>query len=394
MTIVDGGGGGAARGLIGRVQEIILRPTPTWEIIDGEAATVGGLYRGYVIPLAAIPAVCGFIGAVVFGWGMFGVHYRPPLIGSALWAIVSFALQLAGVYVLGLVIDALAPSFGGTKSPIQAFKVAAYSGTAAWLAGVFQLIPMIGFLGIVGLYSLFLLYKGLPRLMKAPQDKALGYTIVVIVCAAVVWIVIGAIASQVMRIGPGSVGPFGANDRGTVSGKVTLPGVGSVDVGKLEEASRKMQEAARTGKADLTPAEDLKGLLPGQAGGFTRGEVSTETASAGGYGSSQAKAEYSRGEAAARLSVADMAAAGAFAGMAGALSVESSKESGDSYEKVGKVGGRLTMEEYDRSSRRGKYGVLVGERFMVEAEGHDLSMDELKGLVNAVDKGRLERLAR
>jgi len=96
---------------------------------------------------------------------------------------------LVGVYVNALIIDALAPSFGGTKNNVKAFKVAAYSATAAWLAGIFGIIPMLAILSIVGLYSLYLLYLGLPRLMGVSEDKAIGYTVVVVIA----WIVVYAI---------------------------------------------------------------------------------------------------------------------------------------------------------------------------------------------------------
>ena len=105
---------------------------------------------------------------------------------------------LAGTFVLALVIDALAPTFGGQKSQIQALKVAAYSSTASWVVGVFMLLPALAWLGVLGLYSLVLLFLGLPVLMKVPQDKAVGYTVVVIVCAIVVYAVVGGITATLV----------------------------------------------------------------------------------------------------------------------------------------------------------------------------------------------------
>src|SRR3546814_386237 len=94
---------------------------------------------------------------------------------------MSYVLTLAAIYIVALVIDALAPTFGGQKNPIQALKVAVYSGTAGWVAGIASLLPTLAILGglVGGLYSLYLLYLGLPRLMKAPEDKAVVYTVVV-----------------------------------------------------------------------------------------------------------------------------------------------------------------------------------------------------------------------
>ncbi len=110
---------------------------------------------------------------------------------------MQYVLGLAGVFLLGLVIEALAPTFGGTKDRLQAMKVAVYSSTAAWVAGIFGIFPPLAILSLVGLYGLYLLYLGLPKLMKAPQEKALAYTAVSVVAYIVIFIVVGAIASAV-----------------------------------------------------------------------------------------------------------------------------------------------------------------------------------------------------
>jgi hypothetical protein len=187
--------------LVTRVKGILLSPAAEWTTIDSEPATTASIYTGYVIPLALIPAIAGFIGASIIGYGILGSHIRVSIGTGLSGACVQFVGTLAGVFVLGLIIDALAPSFGGQKSPIQALKVAAYSGTAAWVAGISAMIPGFRWLGILGLYSLYLFWLGLPRLMKSPEEKALGYTVVVIVCAIVVFAVVGAVAGRLTGFG-------------------------------------------------------------------------------------------------------------------------------------------------------------------------------------------------
>jgi hypothetical protein len=181
--------------LVDRVKNILLTPRTEWPVIAAEPATLGSLYTGYIIPLAAIGPVAQAIGYSVFGVTvpMMGT-YRTPVGSAITGAVVTFALTLVGVYVLALVIDFLAPNFGGTRDQMQALKVAAYSSTASWLAGIFALIPGLRVLGILGLYSLFLLYLGLPVLMRTPPEKALGYTVVVIIAAIVLFMLVGLVA--------------------------------------------------------------------------------------------------------------------------------------------------------------------------------------------------------
>jgi hypothetical protein len=180
-----------------RVKRILLTPKEEWQVIDSEPATLASLYTGYIIPLAAIGPVAQAIGYSAFGVSVpFMGTYRTPIGSAITGAVVTFALTLVGVYVLALVIDALAPTFNGTRNQIQALKVAAYSSTASWLAGIFALVPGLRVLGILGLYSLYLLYLGLPVLMKSPAEKALGYTVVVILAAIVLFMLVGLVAGR------------------------------------------------------------------------------------------------------------------------------------------------------------------------------------------------------
>ena len=185
-----------ASGIIERAKNIILKPRETWAVIDAEPATTQSIYMPYVLVLAAIGPIAQFIGGQVFGYGAFGINFHPPIGTALVSAILSYGLALATTFALALVIDGLAPNFGGQKNQVQALKVATYSATAGWLAGIFGLIPALAILGLLGLYSLYLLYLGLPILMKVPQEKALGYTVVVIIVAVVLFLIVGAIVAS------------------------------------------------------------------------------------------------------------------------------------------------------------------------------------------------------
>ena len=178
-----------------RVKGILLRPKQEWETISGETTTIPELYTTYVVPLAAIGPVASIIGMSIVGVRLpFAGSFRIPITTSIASAIVHYILTLVGVYILALIIDTLAPTFSAEKNMNQAFKVAVYSSTPGWVAGIFAIIPALSPLGILGLYGLYLLYVGLPILMKSPQEKSLRYTIAVLVAAVVIFVVIGFIS--------------------------------------------------------------------------------------------------------------------------------------------------------------------------------------------------------
>jgi hypothetical protein len=391
--------------LIARIKAILTDPKSEWDRIDTEPATVGSLYTAYIMILAAIPPLARLIHGVVFGYGGFGFSYRPSIPGAVAQAVVSYGLNLAVIFIVALIIDALATNFGGQKSQIQALKVAAFASTASWIAGAFDAVPFLGILALLGaLYSLYLLYLGLPRLMKAPQDQALGYTAVTIVVAIVMSVVVYAVAAAVaMPFGGFGGGVFSRG--GQVAGTLHLPGGASVNIEQLNAASKQAEIAAAQIKAQengqppppgAVKAVDpsaLKALLPDSVAGYPRTEVSAEGEATAGLAASSASATYAKGDSHISLQLTDMAASGAIAAMGAAMNVESSRETATGYEKIGKVDGRLTTEDYDRQSQHGKYAVMVASRFMVEAAGDHVSMDELKAAVSSVGLGRLEGMA-
>ena len=159
--------------LIERLQAILLRPRQTWPTIAAEPATAATIYRNWVLILAAIPAVATFIGWSLIGGGMFGISYRVPLATGIVQLVVGYLLSLLAVYVLALIVNALAPTFHGSKDFIAALKVVAYGSTAGFVGGIFSLLPPLAWLGLLAaFYSIYLIYTGLPVLMRCPPAKA------------------------------------------------------------------------------------------------------------------------------------------------------------------------------------------------------------------------------
>ena len=197
MTIIDSGPARAS--LVSRAQGILMKPAAEWDVIDGESATVQSLFTGYACILAAIPPIAMVIQGFLFmHWGVI-----PIIVIAAL----SYVFSLVGVYIMGMIIDALAPSFDGQKNQVQAMKLAVYPYTAAWVAGILNIVPVLGILAaLAGLYGLYILYLGLPKLMKSPPEKTLGYFIVSLVVAIVVNMVIATvIASLTVMMTAGAI---------------------------------------------------------------------------------------------------------------------------------------------------------------------------------------------
>jgi hypothetical protein len=400
--------------LVKRAKNICLTPATEWNVIAGEATPPAQLITGYVLPLAAVGAVAGFVGGSIIGGLIMG---RTPIVFGLAIACLAVLLAVISVFVVSFLIDAFAPTFGAQKNSTQAFKIAAYAYTPAWIAGVFQILPIVGglFVFIGSLYGIYLLYLGLPRLMRCPEDKAAGYTIVVIICTIVISLTLTMVSGVIVggalvtrgALG-GLVGGGAASDPDSPLGRLEQLGQ------SLDEASKKMDAAERSGdsagqaaaameglsallgggrRVDPVEIDQLKVFVPETFLGLPRTENSAEKTGLGTVMVSRADATYSEGPRYARLEIVDSGGASGLMGLASWVGVQGERETSDTIERTRRVGDRLVHEQ--RSKIEGgthEYGVLLADRFMVTVRGRGVEFSELEAAVSRLGLDRLEGL--
>src|SRR5262245_15353396 len=377
--------------IVDRVKNICFTPDSEWQVIEAENAPAGSLIGGYVVPLLAIGAVAGFIGGSVVGHTVpfLGTYRTPPLIGLA-GAVFLFVMSIIGVFVISVIINALAPTFGGQQNSSQALKVAVYSYTPAWIAGVLHILPLLGALGLIAaLYGLYLLYLGLPRVMKCPEDKALAYTAVVVVCAIVLAVVTTAVTAAVAGAGMltsaalsgGSLGggPLGRTtgasrsasgdetrfDKDSPLGKLQALG------DKLEANNKKIEAAQKAGnqeaaasaaidglatlfggghKVDPIDIDQLKSFVPETFAGLPRRRMNTEKTGIASLMVSKAHAEYGDGgEKRVTLEISDSGGASGLVTLAGWAGMQEERQDENGEERTRKVDGRLVHEKVSKN---------------------------------------------
>ena len=186
----------AALNVVARAKAILANPVAAWAQIEKDAGDPAYLLRTYVAVLALIPALAGFVGASLIGVILpGGATARASLFNGAAGAIFGYVMTCATVLALGLIINALAPLFGGRRDFNNAFKLAVYSFTPVWIAGIFLVLPGLWFLVLTGSYGAYLLWLGVPRLAKMPEGQAANFT-AVIVTWALVLLFITAVAQR------------------------------------------------------------------------------------------------------------------------------------------------------------------------------------------------------
>jgi Yip1-like protein len=403
--------------LIERAKNIVVSPKTEWDVIAAETTPTRDIVTGYVLPLAAVAAVAGFIGISFVGQSLpFLGTFRMGIGWGLALAIYQVVMAVVFVYVVGFIIDALAPTFNGQKKMAQAIKLAAYSYTPAWLAGILGIIPALGILALIGaLYGLYLLYLGLPRLMKNPPDKSAGYTALVVVCAIVVGFIISVIgglitapAMMAAHMGTGS-GPAAMFEKGSAGAKL------DEFAKKMEQAGKRMEDAQKSGdpKKQMEAAlgtlgtalsggkgvepvqlDVLKPFAPEKFAGLPRTGMRADRSGVAGLMAAKVESIYGEGDRRVELEIVDTGGAAGLTSLAAwaALGVTSESETSDRVERMRREGSRLVREEISKRGGTNTYSVILADRYVVTAEGRGVDVAALKSAVGSLELNKLEAL--
>lgn len=308
-------GTGQSSPFLRRVKGTLLTPRDEWQTIAPELTSVGQLYTSYVFPLAGVAALMSFVRMSVIGVSLpFGDAIRTPVGTGLVYALMTFGMGLVGLFLVGLIINMLAPTFAGVRDQRQALKVAAYAFTPAWLSTIFNLLPSFGTLLqlVAGVYGIYLLYLGLPVLMRSAKERAFGYTASVVICTIVLGVLLGALSAAVGGFGRmAGLGAYGnstpagfqsreaareaaRNQGAAMVGNMIGNALGTDEKGKaglgaalanLAKAGEQIQQTQAGATAAATPAASgATAQAPAQAGTAAMADAAGGTGAAGGAG--------------------------------------------------------------------------------------------------------------
>jgi hypothetical protein len=446
-----------APGLIERVKNILLSPRTEWPVIEPESTAVGQLVAGYVLPIAAFAVLISFVHMALIGVSLpFGGSYRTPMLPALSYSLFALVAGVIGVCIVAFIINMLAPRFGGTSDMRQAFKVAAYSLTPAWVGVVFSLLPSFGTLlqFLAGCYGIYVLYLGLPVVMRSNRERAGSYTASVVVITILLGILFGVLSAAVGMGRMGAMGAFGASStiedaegREAANAVASVIGgaLGTDEKGKagladaisnLAKAGEQMEAQAKArasssasdtarssgveggaGSAETNVANATGGLLTALGGalsggrrvepvdfhtlakalpetlpGMTREDVKVSGQEALGVKGTKASASYRGGDARIDIEIADASGVAGLMDLAGSLVKNEVSESSTGYERTSNVGGRFVHEKYDSINKHAELDVIVAKRFTVGLSGDGVEMSALENALNQVDIGALEAM--
>jgi hypothetical protein len=443
----------SAPGLLTRIKNIVLTPKTEWPVIAPEPTAASQLFAGYVAPLAVLAAVIGFLRMSVFGINTaLGGSFRMPIGSGLTYTVMTLVSVLIGVFIVGLIINGLAPTFSGQRDQRQALKVSAYSLTPAMLSSVLALSPILPTLlqFLAGCYGIYVLYLGLPVVMQAPKEKAFGYTASVVICTILVGVVFGMLFTFA-HIGGARSGMFGgtaadraaeqaaARDQGAatvgnaIGNMLGTDAKGKADLGaavsNLAKAGEAQQQASNGAGAPSSPSADasqnapsaaaatgglltalggalggsnrvapvdfksLQAMLPASLPGMKRTSAEGENQGALGVKTSSAKADYAANDGSTvHVEIADISGVSGLMDLAGGLIQSTTSQSDRGFEKDVVVGGRTVHEKYDAPNKKGELGLIVAKRYSVDLSGSGVDMQALEQSLGQIDLSKLESM--
>ena len=378
--------------LVARVKNLLLSPHAEWDVIGLEAADPSKLIVGYVIPLAALPAVATVFGLSVLGVEVEGETIRAPWIWMLASAALFFVLSVVGVLVFALLINGLAPTFSAERNYVQALKVSGYSITSAMVAGIATAVPALGIVALIGAsYSLYLLFLGVPKLMKPAPDSATNYSIVATLCALGLGLVVGLAAMA-------TIGPYA---HVLFPQLASMPGMGApraaaTTLAPVNPAPASLLAAAPpvASPPGLVSTDALKALAPAKLAGFDRVSLGVEVSGLSASKSVSLDAEYRNGKRFIEIEITHSPTIASVIGFGGPATSEYDRETAEGYSRRRREGVAIVVEEWNKASKSGSYARLTDDQFYVKASGGEVTPEELKLAVESFSAQRLAQLER
>ena len=398
--------------VIARTKNLLLQPRAEWRRIDEEPAGIGRTVARTLLPLAAIPAVCSAIGLCLIGIRGGGAAIRLPWTVGLLQAVALYLLAVIGLAAVALITTLVAPTFGGRAERVRGFKLAVHGATAALVGGIFLLVPPLAPLALLAaLYSAYLVFTGLPVIMRCAPRRSVPYTAVVVLAGAVVGLLGSSAMTHFLSVGlggaeialhtPGGMLRLDAAGLATASQQVADAAQKMARASEQQDAAASRQQQAG-GTAPVTggdpdkgvvPAAALKAALPEILGPFARRSIEMQGGRVGDREASNAKADYASGDQRLRVELTDLGHMRRLMADAGAV-VQGERENGVESERTWQENGRILHENFRKDGSLAQVTTTLRNGVVAELTGQRMTLDQVKAASSQLDLNLLENLRR
>ncbi len=398
-----------------RAKNLLLQPRAEWRRIEEEPAGVGRTVVRGLLPLAAIPAVCSALGLCLIGLRGGGATVRLPWTVGLMQAASLYLLAVIGLAVVAVITALVAPTFGGRADRGRGFKLAVHGATAALIGGVFLLVPPLAPLALLmALYSAYLVFTGLPIVMRCAPRRSVPYTAVVVLAGAVVGVLGSSAMTHFLSAGLGGAeialhtpgGMLKLDAAGLVAASTQMADAAQRIASASEKQDATVQAQKQAGQtaapagaaavdpdAGVVPAASLKAALPETLGPFARKSIEMQGGRVGNRESSNARADYASGDQRLRVELTDLGHMRKLMNEVGAV-VQGERENAVESERTWQEGGRILHENFRKDGSFAQVTTTLRNGVVAELTGQRMNLDEVKAASAQLDLNLLETLRR
>jgi len=187
--------------LFNRTWGLMIKPRKEWIKIASEKPSVVGLLFKYVLVLALIPPFFILFYVLIFEHKDIFLRLTGFYYGYTK-AISNYCTSIISIYFISFIMNKLAPSFGAEKNYGRALQTIVFSMTPYWVCGFIYQIPGLStyLIVLVAIYAIYLLFSGLPLMMKTPAKKAASYAVVTFVFTILVVSVLNLLSKELLNL--------------------------------------------------------------------------------------------------------------------------------------------------------------------------------------------------
>lgn len=179
---------------------LLLRPSEQWRIVAQLPERSRNVLVLYPCIFALLPAIAWYYGTSQVGWttGLQGNVVRLTADSAFQISVLFYLVMVGSVAIIGFFIHWMSQTYGAESTIPKGIVIAGLTATPLFITGLVGFYPTLWLdllIGVVAIsWAVYLMYLGIPIMMKIPEERGFLFSSAVLAIAMVVLVSIMVIS--------------------------------------------------------------------------------------------------------------------------------------------------------------------------------------------------------
>ncbi|MFN2328711.1 MAG: Yip1 family protein [Chromatocurvus sp.] len=179
---------------------LLLRPSEQWRVVAQLPEKSRNVLVLYPCIFALLPAIAWYYGTSQVGWttGLQGNVVRLTVESAFQISVLFYLVMVGSVAIIGFFIHWMSKTYGAESTVSKGIVIAGLTATPLFITGLVGFYPTLWLdllIGVVAIsWSVYLMYLGIPIMMKIPEERGFLFSSAVLAIAMVVLVSIMVIS--------------------------------------------------------------------------------------------------------------------------------------------------------------------------------------------------------